>query len=397
MINDKYFLGLRNSIKHILFLLCVFGLVLSCTKQEDQESSQKTEGNDWNSIKTAFQDTLNGKETDLFVLENNKGVVVTITNYGARVVHIVVPDKTGKPTDISLGYNSLKEYLDSPSKYYGALIGRYANRIADGAFEIDGIKYELAKNNGKNSLHGGPGGLHNVVWDVVSSTSNSVELLYTSPDGEEGFPGNLDVTVIYNLNEENGLEIYYQAMADKKTVVNLTNHAYFNLNGDGSGDVNKHVLQVDADEFTPVDSTLIPLGEHAKVDGTPFDFRAPTAIGQRIEDPDVQLQTGGGYDHNFVLNKGQTDSPEKVATVYSPESGIQMEVYTTEPGVQFYGGNFMNGLKGKNGNYEYRGAFCLETQHFPDSPNQPSFPTTILEVGDVWESATIYKFMLKSE
>ncbi len=397
MINDKYFLVLRNSIKHVLFLLCVFGLGWSCTKQEEQQSSQQTEGNDWNSIKTAFQDTLNGKETDLFVLKNKKGVVVTITNYGARIVHMVVPDKTGKPTDVVLGYNSLKEYLDSPSAYYGALIGRYANRIAKGAFEIDGIAYQLAKNNGNNSLHGGPGGLHNVVWDVVSSTSNSVELLYTSPDGEEGYPGNLDITVIYNLNDEHGLEIYYQAMSDKKTVVNLTNHAYFNLNGDGSGDINTHVLQIDADEYTPVDSTLIPLGEHEKVDGTPFDFRAPTAIGQRIEDPDAQLQTGGGYDHNFVLKKGQTDSPEKVATVFSPKSGIQMEVYTTEPGMQFYGGNFMNGLQGKNGTYEYRGAFCLETQHFPDSPNQPSFPSTILEVGDVWESATIYKFMLKTE
>lgn len=381
-------------MKHTYWALLI-GLffLIGCNEKEQKDSDHVT-GNDWQKIKTAFQDTLNGKKTDLIVLKNKKGVVVTITNYGARVAHLVVPDKTGTPTDIVLGYNSLKEYLESPSAYYGALIGRYANRIANGAFELDGQKFQLPQNNKTNSIHGGPGGLHNVVWDIVNSTDTYVELQYLSPDGDQGYPGNLDITVMYKLNEENGLEIIYQAMSDKKTVINLTNHSYFNLNGDGSGDVNKHVLQIEADSYTPVDTLLIPLGEHTVVDNTPFDFRTPTAIGQRIDDPDTQLKTGGGYDHNYVLKKGETGTPEKVATVFSNESGITMEVFTTEPGMQFYGGNFMSGLQGKNGNYAHRGAFCLETQHFPDSPNQPSFPTTVLEKGDIWESATIYKFML---
>jgi len=378
------------------YLALLIGLLFfsACNQKEQKDTSDMT-GNDWQKIRTAFKDTLNGKNTDLIVLENEKGVVVTITNYGARVVHLVVPDKTGKPTDIVLGYNSLKEYLESSSAFYGALVGRYANRIAKASFELDGQTYQLAKNNGPNSLHGGPGGFHNVVWDIVNSTDTYVELQYLSSDGEEGYPGNLDVTVIYKLNDENGLEIIYQAMSDKKTVINLTNHAYFNLNGDGSGNVKDHLLQIEADSITPVDTTLIPLGTLASVENTPFDFRQPTAIGKRINDTDVQLETGGGYDHNFVLRKGLTPNPEKIALAYSNESGIAMEVHTTEPGVQFYGGNFMNSIQGKNGTYEYRGAFCLETQHYPDSPNQPSFPTTVLEKGDVWESATIYKFMLK--
>ncbi|MEQ8471784.1 MAG: aldose epimerase family protein [Marinoscillum sp.] len=353
----------------------------------------ETETLNYPEIRKAFQQTLDGKPVDLYLLKNANGMLVTITNHGGRIVHLIVPDKDGNPTDVVLGYNSLEGYLNTSEVYFGSLIGRYGNRIAKGQFTIDSDTFQLATNNGPNNLHGGPVGFHNVVWDVKSSSSNSVTLTYLSPDGEEGFPGNLKVEMTYSLTDDNEIVMDYSATTDKKTPVNLTNHAFFNLNGDGSGEINDHELQIRASAFTPVGSTLIPTGEITDVEGTPFDFRSPETIGSRIDFQSQQLEFGNGYDHNFVLDKGITKEPELVATVKSPMTGIEMQVLTTEPGLQFYGGNFLNGTEtGKNGTYEFRGAFCLETQHYPDSPNQSDFPSTILSPGEKYHTVSIYKF-----
>ena len=342
--------------------------------------------------KTAFGKTSDGQNVDLYTLTNKNGMQVAITNFGGIVVRIKVADRHGKVEDVVLGYDSLDGYVSDKS-YFGAVVGRYGNRIAQGKFTLDGATYTLARNNGENSLHGGIKGFNKAVWEareVAAKEGPSVELTYTSKDGEEGYPGNLSVKVVYTLTDRNELKIDYSATTDKKTVLNLTNHSYFNLNPGGS-DILQHILMIQADKFTPVDAGLIPTGELRSVAGTPFDFRKPTAIGARIEQDDEQLKLGKGYDHNFVLSgKGVG----LAARVVEPTTGRVLEVLTSEPGVQFYSGNFLDGsARGKGGKtYGRRSAFCLETQHFPDSPNHQKFPTTELKPGEKYHSTTIYKF-----
>jgi len=349
--------------------------------------------------KKVFGTTADGKTADLYTLKNKNGMQVSITNFGATVVSIMAPDKTGKMADVALGYDDLAGY-ELNKNYLGVLVGRYGNRIAHGKFSIDGTEYTLAKNNGDNSLHGGIKGFNKAMWeakDVSKGGEAAVEMKYVSKDGEEGYPGNLSVTVVYTLTNKNELKIDYSATTDKKTVVNLTNHTYFNLAGQGNGDILKHELMINADTFTPVDSGLIPTGELKKVEGTPFDFRKATAIGARVDANDEQIRLGGGYDHNFVLNRQKATGLSLAARVSDPASGRTMEVWTTEPGVQFYTGNFLDGsFKGKGGSvYQKRTALCLETQHFPDSPNHPSFPTTLVKPGEKYHTTTVYKFEAK--
>jgi len=345
----------------------------------------------------AFQDIVDGKPTDLFVLKNTQNAQAMLTNYGGRIVGLWVPDKHGKLFDIVPGFDSIKTYVNLKEPYFGAIIGRFGNRIAKGKFTLDGKEYTLAKNNGPNTLHGGKKGFQNVVWDGKMMGSNSVQFSYLSKDMEEGFPGNLQVHVTYTLKNDNSLEIEYTATTDKKTVINLTNHAYFNLNGEGSGTINNHLLQINADNYTPVDSTLIPLGINTPVKGTPFDFSKPVAIGTKVTDNNEQLKAGKGYDHNFVLNKNTGKGLFKAATVVSDKSGIVMEIFTDQPGLQFYGGNFMRSRNTfKSGaKDDHRTAFCLETQHFPDSPNQPDFPSTVLEPDKKYYTKSVYKFSLR--
>ncbi|MBC8101292.1 MAG: galactose mutarotase [Cytophagales bacterium] len=351
----------------------------------------------------AFGKLPDGTAVTLYTLTNASGAQVAIMNYGGTVVSLKVPDRKGKMDDITLGFDSIAGYLKESNPYFGALIGRYGNRIASGKFTLDGAAYTLAVNNGPNSLHGGKKGFDKVVWSanpaaVTPDGGVGLELSYLSKDGEEGYPGNLNVKVVYTLTSDNALKIDYTATTDKTTVINLTNHAYFNLNGAGSSDILDHVVQLNADRFTPVNSTLIPTGERKSVAGTPFDFRTPTAIGARINNTDEQIGFGGGYDHNFVLNSaGPGDSGgilQPFARVVAPKTGRVMEVLTTEPGVQFYTGNFLDGTavgKGKKV-YQKRYGFCLETQHFPDSPNQPDFPSTILKPGETYRQTTVYRF-----
>ncbi len=336
-------------------------------------------------------------KSDLYTLRNSKGAEATITTYGARVVTLTMPNKAGKFDDIVLGFDNLDGYLQTPPPpYFGATIGRYGNRIAGGKFELDGKTYTLAENNGANSLHGGNIGFDKVLWTAKSGDGASVAMTYVSKDGEEGYPGNLTATVTYTLTDNNELRIEYSATTDKDTVVNLTNHSYFNLAGQGEGDILGHVVMIDADRFTPVDKGLIPTGELKPVDGTPFDFRKPTPIGDRIDAKDPQIALGPGYDHNFVLNHAGP-SLALAARVTEPKTGRVMEVLTTEPGLQFYTSNFLDGtLKGVGGKvYPRRSAFCMETQHFPDSPNHPAFPSTTLKPGETYHSETVYRFSVQ--
>jgi aldose 1-epimerase len=349
--------------------------------------------------KESFGKTPDGQPVDLYVLTTKNGAEVSITNYGGAVVSLKVPDRNGKLADVVLGYDNVDGYVAGNS-YFGALVGRYGNRIGHAQFVLDGKTYTLAKNNGENSLHGGIKGFNKGLWTAKTLSAKdgqSLELSYFSKDGEEGFPGNLKVTVIYTLTDANALKIEYTATTDKKTVVNLTNHAYFNLAGQGSGDILGHLLMINADQFTPVDAGLIPTGELRDVTGTPFDFRKPTAIGARIDQADEQLKLGGGYDHNFVLRMPMDHGAALAARVVEPISGRVMEVWTTEPGIQFYTGNFLDGKAiGKGGaTYPKRNAFCLETQHFPDSPNQPKFPSVVLNPGERYHTITTYKFSVE--
>lgn len=339
--------------------------------------------------------TIDGRPVELFLLTNPRGMKAAITNYGGIVVELWVPDRHGRLADVVLGYPTLEAYVkDSP--YFGAIIGRYGNRIGKARFTLGGQEYRLAANDHGNHLHGGIKGFDKVVWEAQPTETPQgpqLKLSYLSKDGEEGYPGNLQVTVTYRLTDDNALEIEYRATTDKPTPVNLTNHSYFNLRGQGEGDILAHELVLCADRFTPVDAGLIPTGELRPVEGTPFDFRTPVAIGKRIDQPDEQLRFGRGYDHNFVLNK-QPGEMGLAARVVEPTSGRVMEVLTTEPAVQFYSGNFLDGTNvGKGGKvYRHRYGFCLETQHFPDSPNQPHFPSTILDPGKEYRSRTVYKF-----
>jgi len=345
--------------------------------------------------KRPFGQTAEGAAVELYTLTNQNGLEVAITNYGGAVVSIKAPDRNGNLADVVLGFDTLDGYLKE-HPYFGSLIGRYGNRIGKGRFTLNGVAYVLARNNGENHLHGGLKGFDKVVWKPVEATAKDAQTLvlsYLSKDGEEGYPGNLSVTVTYSLNDANELRIDYAATTDKDTVVNLTNHSYFNLAGQGQGDILGHQVMTNADRFTPVDAGLIPTGELRSVEGTPFDFRKPTAIGARINQADQQLKLGRGYDHNFVLNR-ETEGLALAARVTEPGSGRVLEVLTTEPGLQFYTGNFLDGtIRGKGGKvYGQRYGFCLETQHFPDSPNKPSFPSTVLKPGQRYQSTTVYRF-----
>jgi aldose 1-epimerase len=343
----------------------------------------------------SFGALADGTPIESYTLKNANGVEVRAITYGATITHLIVPDRSGAPGDIALGHDSVGGYVRWPS-YFGAVVGRYGNRIARGRFTLDGTAYQLATNNGPNHLHGGVRGFDKVVWQATTAQTDSgpsVTFTYTSPDGEEGYPGTLRASVRYLLTADSRLVVDYHATTDRATPVNLTQHTYFNLAGEGSGDILTEVLLINADRFTPVDSGLIPTGELRPVEGTPFDFRAATAIGARIGAADEQIRRGGGYDHNFVLNPA-TEGLTHAARVTDPTTGRTLDIYTTEPGIQFYSGNFLDGtIVGKSGKaYAYRSGFCLETQHYPDSPNQAAFPTTILQPGQEYRSRTVFVF-----
>jgi aldose 1-epimerase len=347
----------------------------------------------------SFGQTPDGQAAQLYTLENSRGFRAEISNYGGTIVRLLTPDRRGQLADVTLGFNAVEDYVAHTS-YFGALIGRVGNRIAHGRFTLDGTTYTLATNNSPGGipchLHGGVRGFNRVLWQATPTegAEPKLELRYRSRAGEEGYPGNLDVTVTYTVTAENALQIDYAATTDQATPVNLTNHAYFNLAGEGGPPVLGHVLTLNARRYTPVDAGLIPLGNVARVADTPLDFTAPHTIGDRIDTSNEQLRFAGGYDHNFVIDRPSSDSLELAATVFEPQSGRFLEVFTTEPGVQFYSGNFLDGsLTGKSGRrYERRTGFCLETQHFPDSPNQPAFPSVILRPGETRRSRTAYRF-----
>jgi aldose 1-epimerase len=389
--------GLRgNGMKRMLLFTIFSGALLMTTL-----AFAGAEPQPGSTTKKSFGKTPDGQPVDLYVLTNQTGAEVSITNYGGAVVSIKVPDRNGKLADVVLGYDNADGYVNDKS-HFGGIIGRYGNRIAHAQFVLDGKTYTLAKNNGENSLHGGVKGFDKAVWTariLHSKDGQSLELSHLSKDGEEGFPGDLSVSVIYTLKDNNALSIAYSATTNKKTVLNLTNHSYFNLAGQGSGDILGHLLMIQADKFTPVDAALIPTGELRNVAGTPFDFRKPMAIGARINEDDQQLELGGGYDHNFVL-RAVPESLESLgaARVVEPRTGRVLEVFTTEPGVQLYTGNFLDGkTPGKGGaTYAKRNAFCLETQHYPDSPNQPKFPSVVLNPGERFHSVTTYKFSVQN-
>jgi aldose 1-epimerase len=393
--------------RNITTLLLAAGLGLSGTallescKSKDttqEQSTETTEAQKSMSIKKeSFGKTKEGTEVQLYTLSNEKGMQVKITNYGGTITSLLTPDKQGKPGDVVLGFDSMEGYQSDAylksGPYFGALIGRYGNRIAKGKFTLDGKEYTLATNNGPNHLHGGKVGFDKVVWTAEEAGDNALKLTYVSKDGEEGYPGTLTTTVTYTLTNDNELRIDYEATTDKATPVNLTNHSYFNLAAGQAEDALQHVLTINADRYTVVDQALIPTGELRPVAGTVMDFTKPTAIGARI----AQVE-GGGYDHNYVLQNAD-GSMKLAATVYEPASGRVMEVHTTEPGIQFYSGNFLDGSITGKGNTVYKKhyGFCLETQHFPDSPNQPKFPSTILKPGETYKTSTIYKFAVRDQ
>ncbi|NDV79191.1 aldose epimerase family protein [Dysgonomonas sp. 511] len=343
-----------------------------------------------------FAGTVDGKPVELYVLTNKNGAEATVLNYGAKIVSLSVPDKNGKLTDVVLGHNNLAEYLNSEEPYFGAVCGRTGNRIAKGEFTLDGVTYKLAINNGPNNLHGGIKGFNAVVWDAKQTDGQTLELTYLAKDGEEGFPGNLNVKMIYKLTDNNAFDITYEATTDKATIINLTNHSYFNLSGEGDPAINDHVLVMHASNYLPTDDTAIPYGKPEAVKGTPFDFTTPHTIGERIEEDFEQLHFGKGYDHTMVLDKKDGELALAVEC-YSPKTGIQMNILTTEPGVQIYTGNWMTGnFEGKHGHrYPARAAVCFETQHFPDSINKPEYPSVILRPGEVFKSQTVHEFSAK--
>jgi len=379
----------KKANKSIAVVLAVAS-VWACNPPQEQSTAAAT-----SSVLTVspadFAGEIDGDSVKLYTLTNGD-VVAAITNYGARIISLHVPDRDGDLVDVVLGYSDLASYRQPDEGFYGAVVGRYGNRIAKGQFALEGQPYQLEINNGPNSLHGGTNGFFSKLWEVKHVTDSSLELQYVSPDGDAGYPGTLEATVVYTVTAANGLEIAYHATTDKATVVNLTNHAYFNLNGEGDSTILDHLLTIRADGYTPVDETLIPTGEITPVEGTPFDFRQATAIGARIDTTDGQLLIGKGYDHNFVLKK--EPGLQLVATVESPKTGIVMDILTEEPGLQFYSGNFMDNVQHAKGGktYGYRSAFCLETQHFPDAPNHPGFPSTILEPGAEYTTKTVYQF-----
>lgn len=378
--------------------LAAFGLSACTSRTETRSDSASVSGTGPEKVKKeTFGKMADGRDVDLYTLKNAKGGEIAIMNYGGVIVSLKVPDRSGAIGDVVLGFDSFAPY-PKLSPHFGALIGRYGNRIGHARFKLDGVEYKLDKNDGQNSLHGGAKGFDTVLWDVkdVSTpAAKALELSYLSKDGEEGYPGTLQAKVTYTWSDSNELRIDYTATTDKDTVVNLTNHSYFNLAGQGEGDILDHEMMIDADRFTPVDAGLIPTGELRKVAGTPFDFRKPTAIGARINEHDQQLKFGRGYDHNFVLNH-VSKTPTLAARARDPKTGRVLEVLTDQPGVQFYTGNFLDGtIHGKSGKvYGFRSAFCLETQHFPDSPNRPSFPSTVLKPNEVYRTTTLFRFTI---
>jgi aldose 1-epimerase len=382
-----------------IFIFSIFIIMLSSCNNSGNRNDVKTVIKDsvYSSLQKAFETNIDGKETHLFILQN-KNIKAAITNYGGRLVSLWVPDKTGKMVDVVDGFDSVDGYINSTEPYFGATIGRYGNRIAKGKFKIDGVEYTSSINNPPNMLHGGKNGFQSKVFDAKQTSDSSLELMYLSKDGEEGFPGNLQVKVIYTLTNNEELKLDFEATTDKKTVVNLTNHAFWNLNGEGSGSILNHTLWINADRYAPVDSTLIPTGKLETVKGTPFDFTTPTEIGKRLDtNSNAQLKNGKGYDHNFVLNQNKDKGLIHAATITGDKTGIQMDILTKEPGLQFYSGNFMQSKnimkEGKRD--DHRTAFALETQHFPDSPNEPSFPSTLLKPGEKYQTESIFKFSVK--
>lgn len=376
----------------MIILISILTLLFNCDGQKNVSKSKLD-------IKQEkFGKTEDGQQVDIYTLTNANGMQVRITNYGAIVQSLTVSDRSGKTEDVVLGYDKLENYLQDAS-FFGCVVGRFGNRIAKGKFTLDNKEYTLATNNGPNHLHGGIKGFNKVVWDgksVKDKESVGLKLTYLSKDGEEGYPGNLNCSLVYTLTNNNELQIEYEATTDKATPVNLTHHGYFNLSGNCKSDILGHELWINANTFTSVDSTLIPTGDLPSVENTPFDFNSPTAIGARINDENEQLKFGLGYDHNWVLN--DVDGTMKLqASLYEPASGRLMEIYTEEPGLQFYSGNFLDGsISGKRGEtYKHRYAAVLETQYFPDSPNQPDFPSTILNPGETYQTKTIYRFTTK--
>lgn len=377
-----------------LILLLAIIVVAGCTNKQKEAPVEQTTLSGLK--KSDFQTVVNGDSVNLYVLKNAGGAEVTVTNYGGRIVSVMVPDKDGKLKDVVLGFDNIDDYINI-SNNFGATIGRYGNRIAHGKITVDGVDYQLTLNNFGHSLHGGTKGFDTKVFDAEQPNDQSVVLSYLSVDGEEGFPGNLKMKLTISLTDDNAIDLDYEAETDKETVVNLTNHSYFNLSGDANNTILDHILTVNADGFTPVDATLMTNGAIDKVEGTPMDFRTPTVVGERIDQFDFeQLKFGAGYDHNWVLNtKG--DVTQLAATLYSPVTGIKMEVYTSEPGIQVYSGNFLDGtITGKYGAvYGKRHAICLETQKYPDSPNKPDWPSTSLKPGEKYTSRCIYKFKVQ--
>ena len=368
-----------------MILVCAV-LVVGCTattKEELTESGLK---------RSDFQTEVDGEKTDLFVLKNKNNMEVCITNFGGRIVSVMVPDKDGNMKDVVLGFDSIQDYIKYPSDF-GASIGRYANRINQGRFTLDGVEYQLPQNNYGHCLHGGPKGFQYRVYKGVQKNDQEVQLTYLAKDGEEGFPGNLQCTVTMKLTDDNAIDIQYEAETDKPTIVNMTNHSYFNLDGDAGSNA-EHLLTIDADYYTPVDSTFMTTGEIVPVEDTPMDFRTPMPVGERINDFDfVQLKNGNGYDHNWVLN-AKGDINRRAASLKSQKTGIVLDVYTNEPGVQVYAGNFLDGsLTGKKGiTYNQRASVCLETQKYPDTPNKPEWPSAVLRPGEKYMSQCIFKF-----
>lgn len=377
---------------YLSFAISAAAFLFSCNNNTQSTGTMKT-----TTAKTldtlAFSKIVYGKKVGAYEIGNGQ-MTAHFTNYGARIVGLWIADQDGALTDVVVGFKNIDRYLTTTEAYFGATIGRYGNRISKGKFTLDGVEYQISINNGPNALHGGKKGFQDVVWDVEQPDSKTLIFSYLSKDGEEGFPGNLRTKVTYSITDKNELRMEYEATTDKKTVINLTNHAFFNLNGEGSGDVLNHSVQIFADKFNPVDNTLIPTGQLQDVLNTPFDFINTKLIGESINDDNEQLKFGKGYDHNFILNGVEQNGMRHAATVKGDKSGIKMDIFTQEPGMQFYSGNFMKGnntFKGGSTD-DFRTAFAMETQHFPDSPNQPSFPNTALSPGERYHTISIYKF-----
>lgn len=394
-----------NLVKRCVYGISIFSLAslnVQCKGEKKDIASQTTQevsaADSVSIVKSEYGKTEKGIQIDQYTLKNQKGMEVNIITYGGIITSLKVPNKSGKSEEVVIGFNSLEQY-QKPNPYFGALIGRFGNRIAKGKFTLDGKEYALAINNKPNALHGGPEGFHRVVWtaeEAKGGDTASLKLKYTAKDMEEGYPGNLTVFVTYTLNKDNALDVLYEATTDKKTIVNLTQHTYFNLSSDFTKPILDHEITIDADKLVPVDATLIPTGELTDVTNTPFDFRKATTVGARIKATDDQLKKGGGYDHCWVLNN-QDKGERFAASAYEANSGRLLEVFTDQPGIQFYSGNFLDGtLPMRNGGtYAHRTGFCLETQHYPDAPNQKNFPTTVLSPGENYKTKTTFKFSVK--